>query len=42
MDNDGDIADISMVNQSAFSSLLSFDLLSGRNAQRVYSELEWE
>lgn len=42
MDNDGDIADISTINQSTFSGLLSFDLLSGRNAQRVYSELEWE
>ena len=42
MDNGGDIADISTIDQSAFSYLLSFDILSGRNAQQVYSELEWE
>lgn len=42
MDEDGDISDISQVDQSSFSHLISFDTLSGRNAQRVYSELEWE
>lgn len=42
MDDGGDIADISTIDQSAFSKLISFDTLAGRNAQRVYSELEWE
>ncbi len=42
MDKDGDIADISQIDQSQFSSLISFKSLAGRNAQRVYSELEWE
>ena len=42
MKNGGDITEISKVVQSKYKYLISYDLLSGRNAQRVYSELEWE
>ncbi len=42
MDNGGDITEISKVVQSKYEYLKSYELLSGRNAQRVYAELEWE
>ena len=42
MDDGGDISEISKIDQSKFKSLPGFDVLSGRNAQRVFSELEWE
>ncbi|MDR9435561.1 MAG: MBL fold metallo-hydrolase [Thiohalophilus sp.] len=42
MDNGGDITRIGSIDQSQFDYLKNFDALSGRNAQRVYSELEWE
>ena len=42
MDGGGDIADIGQLDQSAFSYLLNFEFLKGRNAQQVYEELEWE
>lgn len=42
MDEGGDMSEISQVNQSRFKYLHSFDVLAGRNAQKVYSELEWE
>jgi glyoxylase-like metal-dependent hydrolase (beta-lactamase superfamily II) len=42
MGDGGDIADISSIDQSSYSSLISFDALAGRNAQQIYSELEWE
>jgi glyoxylase-like metal-dependent hydrolase (beta-lactamase superfamily II) len=32
----------SKIDQSQFSYLYNFDSLKGRNAQRVYEELEWE
>ena len=38
----GDIADIGQLDQSAFSYLVNYKLLKGRNAQQVYQELEWE
>ena len=38
----GDIADIGQLDQSAFSYLVNYELLKGRNAQQVYQELEWE
>jgi glyoxylase-like metal-dependent hydrolase (beta-lactamase superfamily II) len=38
----GDISEVSKINQSKFDYLLSYQTLAGRNAQRVYSELEWE
>ncbi len=40
--NGGDITDISSVNQSEFSYLLNYEILSGRNAQQIYIEMEWE
>jgi glyoxylase-like metal-dependent hydrolase (beta-lactamase superfamily II) len=42
MENGGDIADISNVDQSKFNYLINFETLSGRNAQQVYTEIEWE
>ncbi len=38
----GDITDISQIEQDAFSQLENFDLLAGRNAQQVYTEMEFE
>lgn len=38
----GDASDISKVDQSKFKYLDNFDSLSGRNALKVYTELEWE
>ncbi|RMD89959.1 MAG: MBL fold metallo-hydrolase [Alphaproteobacteria bacterium] len=38
----GDIMDAPKVDQSAFSHLLNFDSLAGRNAQAVYEAMEWE
>ncbi len=42
MDAGGDISDISEIDQRAYARLKNADNLSGRNAQRVYEELEWE
>ena len=42
IENGGDIADISSIDQSKFSHLLNFDTLAGRNAQQVFTEIEWE
>jgi glyoxylase-like metal-dependent hydrolase (beta-lactamase superfamily II) len=42
MDDGGDMSEINKIDQSKFKTLPSFDVLSGRNAQRVFSELEWE
>jgi glyoxylase-like metal-dependent hydrolase (beta-lactamase superfamily II) len=36
------IENIGKLDQSRFAYLENFDLLAGRNAQRVYDELEWE
>lgn len=41
-DAGGDIANIGSLDQSRFSYLKNFDTLAGRNAQRVYTEIEWE
>ena len=38
----GDASDIRKINQSKFKYLHNFDSLSGRNALKVYTELEWE
>lgn len=40
--NGGDISDIGSIDQSKFAYLINHDTLSGRNAQQVYSEMEWE
>lgn len=42
MEDGGDISEISSIDQSKFSYLQNFDTLAGRNAQKVFSELEWE
>lgn len=42
MDKGGDISEISKIDQSPFKYLKNYDLLAGRNAQKVYAELEWE
>lgn len=41
-DNGGDISKIGTVDQSRYNYLLNFETLAGRNAQQVYTELEWE
>jgi len=38
----GDASEISKIDQSRFKYLDNFDSLSGRNALKVYTELEWE
>ncbi|MGW8228465.1 MAG: MBL fold metallo-hydrolase [Gammaproteobacteria bacterium] len=42
MDNGGGIENIGKLDQSSFSFLQNYEGLKGRNAQRVYEELEWE
>lgn len=42
MDEGGGIEDIGKLDQSRFSFLENYEILKGRNAQRVYEELEWE
>lgn len=42
IENGGDAADISQVDQSQFKYLDNYDTLHGRNALKVYTELEWE
>lgn len=42
MKQGGNAADISEVDQSRFSYLKSYDVLKGRNALKVFTELEWE
>lgn len=42
IDAGGEIIDSVKVDQSAFSYLLNFEGLAGRNAQEVFSQMEWE
>ena len=42
IDQGSDLSEIGTIDQSAFQYLRNFDLLSGRNAHRVFTELEWE
>jgi glyoxylase-like metal-dependent hydrolase (beta-lactamase superfamily II) len=42
MEAGGGIENIGKLDQSRFSFLKNYDMLKGRNAQRVYQELEWE
>lgn len=42
IDEGGDISEISKINQSDFAYLQNYDTLKGRNAQKVFSELEFE
>jgi glyoxylase-like metal-dependent hydrolase (beta-lactamase superfamily II) len=42
MEGGGDITRVGEVDQARFAHLLNFEQLAGRNAQQVFSELEWE
>ena len=42
MDSGGDIADIGSLDQSGYHYLLNHETLAGRNAQKVFTEMEWE
>ena len=42
MDDGGDLSDIGSVDQSQFKYLQNYDTIAGRNAQQVFTELEWE
>ncbi|MDF1803734.1 MBL fold metallo-hydrolase [Thalassovita sp.] len=42
IDEGGDIIGSVEVNQSDFAYLANFDILARRNAQQVFSEMEWE
>lgn len=41
-DNGRDISEIGSIDQSRYHYLLNHETLTGRNAQQVYTELEWE
>jgi glyoxylase-like metal-dependent hydrolase (beta-lactamase superfamily II) len=41
-DEGGDASEISQVDMSDYQYLLNYDTLSGRNALKVFTELEWE
>jgi len=42
IENGGDITNIGSVNQSKYNYLINYDTISGRNAQQVFTEMEWE
>ena len=42
LDEGGDASEISQVDMSEFDYLVNFDSLNGRNALKVYTEIEWE
>ena len=42
MDEGGDMSEIGSIDQSAYHYLLNHETLAGRNAQQVFTELEWE
>lgn len=42
MESGGDISDIGSVNQTQFNYLQNFQEIAGRNAQQVFTEMEWE
>jgi glyoxylase-like metal-dependent hydrolase (beta-lactamase superfamily II) len=42
MDAGSGIEEVGTIDQSRFSYLENYDSLKGRNAQRVFEELEWE
>lgn len=42
MDSGGGIEDVGKIDQSDFSYLLNYDSLKGRNAQKIYEEIEFE
>ena len=42
MEQGGGIENVGLVDQNTYRYLENFDQLKGRNAQRVFEELEWE
>lgn len=42
MDEGGEASELARIDQSRFEYLQNFETLSGRNALKVYTELEWE
>ena len=42
IDNDGEMTEIGSVDQSKFNYLNNYKSISGRNAQQVFTEMEWE
>ena len=42
MADGGDISDIGSIDQSKYHYLLNHETLAGRNAQQVFTEMEWE
>ena len=42
MDQGRGMEEIGGIDQARFGYLENFDALKGRNAQRVFEELEWE
>jgi len=42
IESGGDISEISRVDQTEFSYLLNYQEIAGRNAQQVFTEMEWE
>ena len=42
MDNGGDMSEIGSLDQSSYHYLLNHETLAGRNAQQVFTEMEWE
>ena len=42
MDDDGELSEISKVDQSKFNYLKNYESISGRNAQQVFTEMEFE
>ncbi len=42
LDAGSDIQSVNTIDQSRFSYLAAYEELHGRNAQRVYEEMEWE
>lgn len=42
IENGGDITNIGSIDQSKFNRLLNHETLTGRNAQQVFTEIQWE
>ena len=42
LDDGGDLSDIGSIDQSAWTYLQNYELLAGRNAHQVFTEMEWE
>ncbi len=42
LDNDGDLGDASKIDQSAYAHLDTFEQLAGRNASRIFQQMEFE